>query len=69
MTTAEIFDLKIKNMDYEMVRKSFAGIIYGNSSLPGDVWSDDKTEYNGTYSDKELNDFLEEIGCERIFKE
>jgi len=69
MITVEIFDLKIKNVDYEMVRKSFAGIVYGNSSLPGDVWSDDKTEYNGTCSDKELNDFLEEIGCGRVFEE
>jgi len=69
MTTAEIFDLKIRNVDYEMVKKSFAGIIYGNSSLSGDVWSDDKTEYSETYSDEELNNFLEEIGCERIFEE
>jgi len=65
----EVFDLKIENVDYGMVRKSFAGIVYGNSSLPGDVWSDDKTEYNEIYSNEELNDFLEEIGCGRLFKE
>ena len=69
MTTVEIFDLKIKNVDYEMVRKSFAGIVYGNSSLPGDVWNNDKTEYNKIYSNKELDNFLEEIGCGRVFEE
>ena len=67
MTAMEEFDLKIENVDYEMVKKSFTTIIDDGNSLVSEPWNDDKTEYNECYSDEELNNFLTEIGGERMF--
>jgi len=67
MATMEEFDLKIENVDYEIVKKSFTAIIDDGNSLVGDPWNDDQTKYNESYSDEELNNFLEEIGGEKMF--
>ena len=67
MCSKQELDLKVENVDYEMVKKSFERIIDDGSSLIGDVWNDDMTEYKNEYSDEELNNFLEQIGGEKIF--